>query len=326
MLRFSRILLSALSFSFALLLGIFGLVRLSHFTNPTLVAIATSVYIVTLATALSVGSRSRMPGWLAVWSMAIAISLPLVIHVHHIGQLIGDYDTWYITAVAILLSVVAVRGYQLLAALGAVSLVIVVLYYGGLAFLPVSGITGALLLIVSCIAIAIGLQRATKDIENYQRQTLEQESAQAKLTAARAEHQQKISGLLNSVMPVLQTIASNKKLTKSQRAEIELLDRQMRDELTGGDLVTDAMRIAIGAARSRGADVEIVDQGGTKGLNNAELADLLDIVIDAVASAGDGERVRITAPTGESHVLRLTISRPGVVTPSLDLKLGEGLI
>ena len=326
MLKLSRILLSALSFSFALLLSIFGFVRLDHFTNPPLIAVSTTVFLMTMAVALVVGKRSRMPAWLAVWSMFVAIGLPIVIHSNHSIELIGDYDTWYVTAVAILLSIVAVRGYQVLAAIGGVSLVIIALYFGGLSFLPVSGLTGALLLIASCIAIAIGLQGATSDIENYQRRTLEQEAQQASLTAARAEHEQKLDELMNSVVPVLKIISSKKKLTKAQRAEIETLDREMRDELTGGNLVTAAMRKAIARARGRGAEVEIVDQGGTRGLSSAELEDLLDIATDAISSAGDGERVHITAPAGEGFVLRLTISRPGVVTPSLDLKLGEGLI
>jgi hypothetical protein len=326
MLKLSRWLVSSLGFGFGLVNVVLGLLHIDHFDNPALVVATAVAYLLILVACMVLGSGLNLPFWMAITAIMFVAALPPIVEFHHNNPLVGDYDSWYVTAIAVLLSTVALRGHILLAALGAIVLFFEVLYFGGPEFLPISGITGAVLLIVSCIAISLGLQRAAKEIERYQNQTLEEEQQRAKQSAANQTHREKLSMLIQEATPALELIASGKKLTKQQRAEIVELDAQLRDELSGGELVTARIRQATAIARESGAEVEVVDEGGAKRISTSELAELLDIAASAIESASDGERVRLTAPKSSSHVLRLTISRPGVVTPSLDLKLGEGLI
>ncbi len=325
MLRLSRVLISSLALGFGTLLAIFGLMHLNHFDNKPLVAGFEFAYIAALALSLSLAKSLRMPIWLAATGFVLSLAIPAITHVHHHGPAIGDYDTWYVTAVAILLSVIAVRGYQVLAIVGAVALFVEVFYFGGLAFLPVSGITGAELLIFSCVAIAIGLQRAAKDIDAYQKQTIEQQAQQSEQAAAIDEHDASLAKLMAQVQPALNQIAKSGKLSKADRAELVRLDQQLRDDLAAAELMTPEIRQAAERARLRGAEVVVAGNFLHRRIRTSELADLLDIAVNAIDSAADGDRVRLTATENERHILRLTISRPGVSTPSLDLKLGEGL-
>ena len=192
--------------------------------------------------------------------------------------------------------------------------------------MPVSGITGAELLIFSCIAISIGLERAGHDIEAYQKQTLEQQAQQSEQEAAIVEHDASLNRLITQVEPALKMIAKAEKLNKVQRAEIVSLDQTLRDDLAAAELMTPEIRTAVESARARGAEVVVAGSLLHHRIRTSELADLLGIAVTGIdASAVEGDCNRLAATENESHILRLTISRPGVSTPSLDLKLGEGL-
>ncbi|MFM6963866.1 MAG: hypothetical protein ACKOWJ_06380 [Micrococcales bacterium] len=326
MLRVSRILVSGLAGGFGILLGIFVLLHIAHFRDQQLVALAVFAYFVVLVASLTFSRRLRIPSWLALLAVVIAAAEPLIMQSEHSGPPAGDYDTWYVTANAILLGVIAVRGFQLLAAFGGAILLAEVLAIGGLTSIPRSGVIGAELLIGASIAISIGLQRASSDIDRIQNETLEVEAARQLASVSRSEHDVRISRLMTEVMPTLQLIAEGKKLTKQQRQEIVKLDAHLRDELAGGHLVTLEVAKAMKNARARGAEVQVNDQGGSLRVTQDELFELLETAIIAIDSSHEGDRVRLTAPAEGPYVLRLTKTRPGVVTPDLDLKLGEGLV
>lgn len=326
MLKMSRILISGLAGGFGILLGIFVLIHLYHFNDEPLVAASVFAYFAVLIAALVSYRKVRIGAALATIALAVSFIEPLIMQAEHQGPPTGDYDTWYVTGNAILLGVVAVRGYQLLAALGGVVLFAEVLTFGGPAFLPRSGIIGAILLISSCIAISIGLQRASADVERIQKETLEVEAQSRMAEVARVEHESRVTHLMNEVLPTLQLIGEGKKLLKQHRTQILELDTKLRDELSGGRLINSQMLAAIAAARSLGAEVVVTDQGGTLRIADDELDELLETAVIAMASANRGDRIRLTAPADGPYVLRLTKTRPGVVTPDLDLKLGEGLV
>ena len=326
MLKLSRILISALGAAFGTLLTSFVVLHIHHFRNQQLVYAAIFSYLVVLFTTLFAFRSVRIPSWLAVVALAVTAWVPFVMNDEHVGPANGDWDTFWVTGNAILLSAIAVRGYQLLAALGGVGLLCLVIYFGGASFIPASGIVGAELLVGTSIAISIGLDRASTEIENVQSMTLAVEAGALAAQVARDEHARQVSRLKSEVTPTLNLIASGKKLTKAQRQQIAELETQLRDEVAGGRLITNPMREAIDKARANGVEVEVLDQGGTVRVSDSELAELLSTVVIAIASANPGDRIRLSAPAEANYVLHLTKTRPGVVTPDLDLKLGEGLV
>jgi hypothetical protein len=66
--------------------------------------------------------------------------------------------------------------------------------------------------------------------------------------------------------------------------------------------------------------VTLIDE--TEVGSNLDYADLLELAVAAIDSVEVG-RIKLVATKDESYLLRLTVTRPGVVTPDLDLKLGE---
>ncbi len=323
MLRLSRYLLAGLTAGFAILLSTFALLRLNHYNRPGLVVAAVATYLVVLLVSVSAVSSIQIPLWLALLAFGVTLVEPFVMTGEHNGPLSGDYDTWYVTGNALLLGVIAVRGFTLLATLGGVIELALVIYIGGVSHFSQSGIIGAELLIGSCIAIAIGLRRAEAQIKQIQDLTLALETQRLEAEVAHDEHELQVTRLAAEVMPTLELIAAGAKLTEPQRIQILELEIQLRDEVAGGRLITAELSQAIAKARAAGAEVEVVDQGGSHSVTDEELSELLSVAILTISSAVAGDRVRLTAPAEADHVLRLTKTRPGVVTPDLDLKLGD---
>ena len=96
----------------------------------------------------------------------------------------------------------------------------------------------------------------------------------------------------------------------------------MRDVVSGRRLINAKMKIAVKKARDRGVDVAFLDEGGLEFLKQEQLDELIDIVIAALSDISTG-RVTIRTQPNEPWLIRMTASRPRVVTPDLDLKLGE---
>jgi hypothetical protein len=78
--------------------------------------------------------------------------------------------------------------------------------------------------------------------------------------------------------------------------------------------------VAVAEARKRQVEVTLIDESETEPAS--ELANFIDIAVATLSSINVG-RVKIIAPKNEKYLVRLTVTRPGVVTPDLDLKLGE---
>ena len=322
MITISRLWLSSVTLIFGTFLGAMGLFRLDHFSSP-LAAMATNIlYFVCLAITALAFREPRLPTLAALLNVFAVVAIPSTLHQLHIGELIGDYDTWYVTALAVLLGATAVRRQIFIAVTGIFILVIEVIVFGGWGFIPKSGLTGAILLVAACIAVSIGLERSDKSIVEIQEQTNQEKREIMVTEAARAEHHMRIEAAIEKVMPTLREMANGTKLSKAQRVAAAELAQQLDDEISGGRLVTTALKKSVKAARERGIEVTLIDEVEVEEQDGESLEDLLEIVVSAIDSIDVG-RVKLLAPKGQSYTLRLTATRPGVVTPDLDLKLGE---
>jgi hypothetical protein len=126
---------------------------------------------------------------------------------------------------------------------------------------------------------------------------------------------------LRTALPALNLIAAlGGNLNESQKAEALLLEAGLRDEIRGEALLNDAMREAIKAARQRGAEVLVLDEGGLDGLDDAARNELLGRVAASIAGICSG-RLTIRAPRGEDWRITVVAVRPGTAEPDLWLKL-----
>jgi hypothetical protein len=320
MIAVSRLWLSAISLTFGIFMGVVGILRFENFHNFAWAISASAVYFVCLLITTLAFKTDRLATWAAWLNVAAAIYVPFAIHGSHIGEFVGDHDTWYVTALALIFGAMVIRGQMLLAIFASLILVAQVLILGGLEFAPRSGLAGAVMLVAAAITISFGLEKSARSIEEFQQQNLREREETLIIETARQEHHQRIDAAIEKVMPTLRVISQAEKLSPSQREEASDLAQQLADEISGGILMTEQLRQSVTAARRRMVEVTLIDETSVD--NNHDYSHLLDVVVTAIDSVDVG-RIKLVASNDESYLLRLTVTRPGVVTPDLDLKLGE---
>lgn len=319
MIKISRRWLAFFSITFGFFLNFVGALRFENFNNY-LWAISTNLlHLVCLLITTLAFKVDRMSNWAAWLNVAAAIYIPIVLHVTHIGPVTGDYDTWYVTALALLFGSMIVREQIKLAIAGTVILVLQVVLWGGLDFVSRSGLAGAVMLVVATLAISTGLNRTGETISRLQELKETEIKTTAMAEQARREHRDRVTEAIEKAVPTLREIAKGSKLSRSERSKVSALAQNLEDEISGGRLVTPNMRAAVAAARQRSIEVTLIDENP---FDDHELAHLLDIAVASIESTNVG-RIKLIAPKQERYLLRLTATRPGVVTPDLDLKLGE---
>jgi uncharacterized protein YecE (DUF72 family) len=176
------------------------------------------------------------------------------------------------------------------------------------------------MLVVSAIAISFGLKKSEKEIKQFQEQAIREREEILIVESAREEHRERINEAIEKAIPTLRQVTESSKLTKSERENASDLAQQLEDEISGGRLMTERVKQSVAAARKRLVEVTLIDE--TEVGSNLDYADLLELAVAAIDSVEVG-RIKLVATKDESYLLRLTVTRPGVVTPDLDLKLGE---
>ena len=322
MISIRRLLLASITLIFGAFNVALSMARLDRY-NDTWITVSIGVgYFVALATCTIAFRQFQLPVWVAWLISLIALLIPKVSHLTLRGEGLDSYDTWYVTAVGLLLGALAVRGRELFAIIAGVIFCSEVIYFGGLEYLPKSGLSGAIILIVACIAVSRGLQSSAKEIEAAQNLAAKELAAIETEKAMNVAHDFAQNVALKATLPSLKRIANGKAFSKSQREEYAKTEESLRDDIAGGRLINRKVKRAVAAARDRGVDVALLDDGGIELIDQEQLDDLLDLVVAALAEVTSG-RVTVRTQPNESWLIRLTASRPRVVTPDLDLKLGE---
>lgn len=320
MIKISRRWLAFISITFGVFLNLVGALRFENFNNYFWALSANVLHLICLLITTLAFKADRLSNWAAWLNIVAAIYIPIVLHITHIGPVTGDYDTWYVTALAVLFGSMIVREQLKLAIAGTVILVLQVVLWGGFDFVSRSGLAGAIMLVVATLAISTGLDRTAKTIAKFQELKASEQQESATTERARREHRQRITEAIEKAVPTLQEIAKGSKLSRSEQSRMSALAQSLEDEISGGRLVTPGMRAAVAAARARSIEVTLIDEAPFE--DQADLHDLLEIAISSIDATNIG-RIKLIAPGKERYLLRLTATRPGVVTPDLDLKLGE---
>ncbi len=322
MISVRRLLLATITLVFGAFNVSLAMARLDRY-NDTWVTVAIGLgYFITLVTCTIAFRKFQLPIWVAWLVSCVAVLIPYVSHLKLRGNELETYDTWYVTAVGLLLGALAVRGRAIFAIVAGLIFCAEVIYYGGLEYLPKSGLSGAVLLIVACIAVSRGLQASAKEIASAQEVAATELAALETQKVLNEAHDIAQNVALKATLPSLKKIAGGKAFSKAQRDEYALTEESLRDDIAGGLLVNRKVKRAVAAARQRGVDVALLDDGGIELIDREQLDDLLDLVVSALTDINSG-RVTVRTQPGEAWLIRVTASRPRVVTPDLDLKLGE---
>lgn len=320
MIQVSRLWLTLISLTFGLFVGTVGLLKFGEFNNFLWALSANLFYFVCLLVTTLAFKSNRLPTWAALLNILAALYIPLVVHTTHIGSLTGDQNTWYVTALAILFGSMAVRQQIGIAIYATIILILQVLLLGGLDFVSRSGLAGAVMLVAAAIAIGSGLEKSSKSVQAFQALGMRERNDSLLAESAREEHRVRLSEAVDKALPTLKQIADGKTLLQTERESIASLAQQLEDQIAGGRLITTELQTAVASARERGIEVSILDETALE--DKSDFSDLLDVVVATIEDVNVG-RIKLIAPRDENYLVRLTVTRPRVVTPDLDLKLGE---
>ena len=321
MLNAPRWLLSMVSIAFGAYHALIGALAWRSYDNHFYLALAIAIYLASLAVsvAASPGLAIGRPYGVLVATGAVAtvVVSSLGIYPGHIDP----YSTWYVGAMAALLGILAARGQGSLAWLAAGIVIWQVYLEIGLAGLGEVGLEGIPILIGAASATAFALKRADSGVDELQKSAVAAEAAIVSSKASANERRNRLQKVLERALPALSYISANQgQLSDDQKSKLLQLEASLRDDIRGRSLINDSVREAAAAARARGIEVLILDEGGLNEVSEAQLKHTLAKVVGALNSVASG-KVVIRSPRGEKWLVTVIATRPGTESPDLWLKL-----
>ncbi len=324
MIVLQRWLVSVTGLAFGLYHAVLGTIMLLDGKDhkPFYVIAALAIYVLVLVASVTLYAPMRLP-WFQAWANLVAVfAVPLLMQFQLSQDQKGGYATWYVAAMATLLAVTAIRQYKFLAWLGLAVLYVEVLVWGGIGFLVNSGLIGALLFVVAATGLSIGLESTAQATELFTEEAKLTAAKSAATSAARFERQSRAQEALRGALPTLRNIVSRGgQLLKNEKIEALLLEAQLRDAISGGDVIDALVRDAALEARRRGIEVTIRDEGGLEGCDLLELETIRFEVVSVLNRTTSG-RVVVRAPKGEKWRLSIVVAQSGSESPDEFLKLG----
>jgi hypothetical protein len=229
---------------------------------------------------------------------------------------------WLLSAITIIVIVLCLRGRFAIAwmSFGAVYILLI----GYSLFVHVEMPSVSLLLLLPCrvligTAFAIVLRRSLDAVE-----ALNDEEAReiARLSAARAAREERIARLADleaTVRPMLIRIADGETLSSEDKQTCAVLEGQLRDQIQAAALANPSVAGYARAARRRGVDLVMIDEGGLSGASGDVLRRVTKHVNEALHSADTGLlRIRILPP-GRSSLISIYRSDDGYGSIRTDL-------
>lgn len=319
MIRLPRWFITIVTILFVLSPGVIGVMELFK-TGFSLTSVAAVViYLCVGLTAVLYYRELKMPTGLAILVTATSLLIPILVSVNLEPSALGTPATWYVTAVATILAITAVRQQRVWAWNGLTILTLELLSWGGLDALFVSGLAGAIGLVGAAHAISVGLERSAKQTSEYLEKTKATQTATAAESAIRQERSERITTTLEEALPLLETIASGSFSTEDRR-EATFLEAELRDEIRGRTLINSKLKAAVRSARSRGVEVVVLDEGGLVGISEPEKDSLRDRLAKELDEIKSG-RVTIRSPHLSGVRATFVASRAGTAKPDVFLKL-----
>jgi hypothetical protein len=320
LIRVPRWLVSTLGALFSVFHAVLGYAALTEYENPNQGAVAVTLYLFAVFATAVFYRGLKLPISQALINLAVSIFVPYLTNINLDPTQASPHSTWYVIGVATLLAGTAVRQQVVIAWIGTGILVFQQILWAGFLIGWQTGLAGALMLVFAGHAISNGIENAAKEALRYTEQTLENETQLVVSKASAAERRARLDFALAGALPMLRTIESkNGQLTNDERKEARLLEAALRDEIRGRELMNDEVRSAARAARVRGIEIVILDEGGVDHLSSAEKSEILGKVCGAINGVVQG-RVTLRAPVGEAWRVTLVATRPGIAKPDVWLK------
>lgn len=305
---------------FAVFHAVLGFTTIPTIADPFDSILALVLYLATVLPTIVLYRGVKLPNAQAIINLAAAALIPILVDTYLSPEALTPYSTWYVMGVATLMAATAVRQQLAIAWIGTFLLILQVINWGGVIVGIQAGLLGATMVVFAGHAISVGLAKAYRDTMAFNEETLEFEKQKITNAVASEVRRSRLEKALAGALPMLNLIKESKgRLSDSEKLSARLLEAELRDEIRGRDFMSEEIKAAIRAARARGVEVVVLDEGGLADLNSNEKSILLDQIVSAILKVQEG-RLTLRAPQGESWKATLVASRPGVSSPDLWLK------
>lgn len=307
--------------TFGLFHAVLGFLNLGFFQRPMPVLAALVLYVGSLVLTMAFPGDLKIPNWLAALNFVVAALVPLLV-ISGLGDAPQtSYTIWYVAAIGTLMAVTAVRGHRAIAWVGTLFLIVEVSVWGGTAVLFNSGMVGALLMVMGAQAASSELESSAELARQFRERSVATEAATAAQTAARGERERRVTQTLAGVLPQLELIATNRSgLTAKQKQTALLTEAGLRDQIRGRGLIQQELVEQVRLARTRGVEVQLLDDGGFEDLDAEATLAILRKVAKELSLITTG-KVVIRSVSGEQWNLSMVALRKGEERPDLFLRL-----
>ena len=321
MINLQRIAVTSVAILFALFHAVIGALSWEQYDDVALLGVSIAIYLITLTLSVLLRSGLAMGLLLAVVAVVGAVGTAVTANAGIGEGQTGTYASWYVGGMGVLLGVVAVRGQAIFAWIAAILVTLVVVGEAGVTGILTSGVVGMVVLIAAGQGTARALSRADRELAELQASEKASQIAITSSESSARERRNRLQNVLSLALPALKQIsAKSGKLKEGERAALVNLEANLRDEIRGRLLVNDEIRDAVTAARDRGIQVLLLDEGGLEALTENERNHVLAKVAAGINSVKAG-KVTVRSPRGESFVITVVATRPGTSAPDLWLRL-----
>ncbi|WP_319031667.1 hypothetical protein [Microbacterium algeriense] len=255
-------------------------------TVPLLMVLAIAVYLVVVNVAILGDSSSvRMPLWTAVLAVVSTALIPSLVTLSlDPADRTAPFATWYIGALGLLAVVCVVRRRSVVGWLTLGILIVSASAYLGVGVALSLGLVGSIMWVAVARLLVMFWDRAVRDTERLAEIQQAVSAWHATQRVRQRERRLRTQFALAVAGPVLsRVVAARGDLTDQERFDARLAEGRLRDELRGADLLNDAVRNAIEAARRRGSVVTVFDEGGFDEIDEErrrEIRDELAVVLE----------------------------------------------
>jgi len=247
---------------------------------------------------MSTASRTTLPSWAGVLTLASAFIVPSAIAVAVApDDRTAPFATWYLGGIGALMTIVMVRRRPWIAWIGITALAVASMAWMGPLTALNLGLVGSIVWVAATQLMLLSIDRAASDTAQLAQLQRAASAWQASQSGRQRERRIQVQRALAVAGPVLtQTVASGGSLDEEERTQARLAEGRLRDEMRGPRLLDDAVHAELERARRRGTNVTVLDEGGLDGLDEATLAIIRTELAETLRSARSDRLYIRTSP------------------------------
>lgn len=321
MIKLARLPLLFFSLAFGYYHAALAVFNLQSFDQVWAAIPAIVLYLVAISWAIVARNGLVLKDPPAALAIIAAGTIPLFGVIAIGPEIESPYQTWYVVGIANLMSVLAIRQRLRLAWAGMVIMILEFVFWRGFETLFASGVIGAFLILATAHAVSRVLASSDKAATELINRALQEDSNRELESEVRKIATSRISETLTAVLPLLLLIKEKKgRLSKADAKQLLLTEAAIRDQIRGRGFTSKKLAAAIFEARSRGVEVQLLDDGGVETAASQNRKAVVDQLIENLQKVKSGKVVIRSAP-GETWTVTMVAIRPGAEMPDVFLRI-----